>query len=328
MIESLSFGAPWAFVLLLLFPLAWWRRRRSEGLRYSRGRTAAAAGRRVGRLRAVLPYLFRGLALLCLIIALARPRTGISSVEFEADGIAIAVVVDISSSMLALDMEPLDRLEVAKKTVSDFVEGRQYDRIGLVAFAGEALTQVPVTIDYTVLQGAIERLEVGMLEDGTAIGTALATATNRLRRTPGESKVIILLTDGENNRGEVDPITAARAAATFGVKSYTIGVGREGVAPVPIGRGPFGTEYANMPVRIDEGLLRRIAEITGGRYFRATNAEALAGIYEQIDELERTPVSVTQYVDFAERYRPFVLLCAALLIAEWGLRARRYPLYV
>lgn len=323
----LTFHSPWALLLLLVFPVWWLWRRKPGGFRYSRASTAAQASRTVSRWLARLPYVLRGLAVLCLIVALARPRTGVATVEVEAEGIAIALVVDVSSSMLALDMQPLDRLEVAKQTVLEFVDGRQYDRIALVAFAGEALTQVPVTIDYDVLKGAVERLNVGMLEDGTAIGTALATATNRLRRTPGSSRVAILLTDGENNRGEVDPVTAARAAATYGVKTYTIGVGREGVAPVPIGRGPFGTEYANMPVRIDEDLLRKIAEITGGRYFRATNAETLDEIYSQIDELEKTPVNVRRYIAFAERYRPFVLLAGLLLLTEWGFRVRRYPLY-
>lgn len=266
--------------------------------------------------------------MLALVIALARPRTGEATVEVEAEGIAIALVVDVSSSMLALDMQPNDRLTVAKSTVLEFVRNRKYDRIALVAFAGEALTQVPVTIDYPILEDAIQNLDVNMLEDGTAIGTALATATNRLRRTPGASKVVILLTDGENNQGEVDPVTAARAAAAYDIKTYTVGVGSEGVAPVPIGRGPFGTEYANMPVRLDEELLRRIASITGGQYFRATNARALDEIYRQIDELEKTPVNVRSYVEFSERYRPFVILAALLLLAEWTLRTRRYPLYV
>ncbi len=277
---------------------------------------------------AQLPYALRALAILALVVALARPRTGEATVEVEAEGIAIALVVDISSSMLALDMQPNDRLTVAKSTVLEFVRNRQYDRIALIAFAGEALTQVPVTIDYPILEAAIENLDVNLLEDGTAIGTALATATNRLRRTPGESKVVILLTDGENNQGEVDPITAARAAAAYEIKTYTVGVGSEGVAPVPIGRGPFGTEYANMPVRLDEELLRRIADITGGQYFRATNARALDEIYKQIDELEKTPVNIRSYVEFKERFRPLVLLAALLVLTEWALRVRRYPLYV
>ncbi len=324
----MMFETPWAFALLLIFPVWLMLKKEGAGFRYSRGETAARAGRGFSRGFAQLPYALRGLALIALIIALARPRTGEDTVEVEAEGIAIALVVDLSSSMLALDMQPDDRLTVAKRTVLEFVRNRKYDRIALVAFAGEALTQVPVTIDYSILEEAILALDVNMLEDGTAIGTALATATNRLRRTPGESKVVILLTDGENNQGEVDPITAARAAAAYDIKTYTVGVGSEGVAPVPIGRGPFGVEYANMPVRIDEQLLRRIAEITGGQYFRATNARALDEIYRQIDELEKTPVNVRSYVEFRERFRPFVLLAGLLLLAEWAVRSRRYPLYV
>lgn len=324
----MTFQSPWAFVLLLVFPLWWLWRGQRGGFRYSRGATAARAGRRIGRALAGLPYAFRGLAVLALIVALARPQTGVTTEEIEAEGIAIALVVDVSSSMLALDMQSRDRLEVAKRTVLEFVKNRQHDRIALVAFAGEALTQVPVTIDYAVLDRAIEDLSTDLLEDGTAIGTALATATNRLRRTPGASRVVILLTDGENNRGEVDPITAARAAAAYGIRTYTVGVGSEGVAPVPIGPGPLGTEYANMRVRLDEDLLRRIATITGGQYFRATNARALEEIYRQIDELEKTPVNIHRYVEFKERFRLFVLLAGFLLLAEWILRLRRYPLYV
>lgn len=324
----MTFEAPWAFALLVVFPLwSLWRKERA-GFRYSRGVVAERAGRRIGRWLSALPGVLRGLAVLSLIVALARPQTGVTTEEVEAEGIAIALVVDISSSMLALDMQPLDRLAVAKRTVQEFVMNRQYDRIALVAFAGEALTLVPVTIDYPVVQRAIQNLEVDLLEDGTAIGTALATATNRLRRAPGSSKVVILLTDGENNRGEVDPITAARAAAAYDIRTYTVGVGSEGVAPVPIGPGPLGTEYANMRVRLDEDLLRRIASITGGQYFRATNARALEEIYREIDQLEKTPVNVRRYVEFSEHFRPFVLLAGLLLIAEWAFRARRYPLYV
>jgi len=324
----MTFQSPWAFVLLAIFPLWWLWRKDRGGFRYSRGDVAARAGRRIARWLAALPSVLRGLALLSLIVALARPQTGVTQEEVEAEGIAIALVVDISSSMLALDMQPLDRLEVAKNTVLEFVKNRHYDRIALIAFAGEALTQVPVTIDYQILERAIQNLQVDMLEDGTAIGTALATATNRLRRTPGSSKVVILLTDGENNRGEVDPVTAARAAAAYGIRTYTVGVGSEGVAPVPIGPGPLGTEYANMRVRLDEDLLRRIASITGAQYFRATNARALEEIYRQIDELEKTPVNIRRYVEFSEHFRPFVLLAGLLIVAEWLFRVRRYPLYV
>lgn len=324
----MSFESPWAFLLLVGFPAWWLWRRERGGFRYSRGDVAERASRRLNRWMARLPSVLRALAIVALILALARPRTGIATEEVEAEGIAIALVMDISSSMLALDMQPLDRLEVAKRTVLEFVKDRHYDRIALIAFAGEALTQVPVTIDYDVLESAIENLNVNLLEDGTAIGTALATAANRLRRTPGSSRVAILLTDGENNRGEVDPITAARAAAAYRIKTYTIGVGSEGVAPVPIGPGPLGTEYANMRVHLDEDLLRRIADITGGQYFRATNARALEQIYEQIDELEKTPVNVRRYIEFSEHFRPFVLLAGLLLLLEWLFRVRRHPLHV
>lgn len=324
----MSFESPWAFLLLVGFPAWWLWRRERGGFRYSRGDVAERASRRLNRWMARLPSVLRALAIVALILALARPRTGIATEEVEAEGIAIALVMDISSSMLALDMQPLDRLEVAKRTVLEFVKDRHYDRIALIAFAGEALTQVPVTIDYDVLESAIENLNVNLLEDGTAIGTALATAANRLRRTPGSSRVAILLTDGENNRGEVDPITAARAAAAYRIKTYTIGVGSEGVAPVPIGPGPLGTEYANMRVHLDEDLLRRIADITGGQYFRATNARALEQIYGQIDELEKTPVNVRRYIEFSEHFRPFVLLAGLLLLLEWLFRVRRHPLHV
>jgi Ca-activated chloride channel family protein len=217
-------------------------------------------------------------------------------------------------------------LTVAKQKVREFVNGREYDRIGLVAFAGEALTQVPVTIDYAVIFQALEQLQAGtqMLEDGTAIGTAIATAANRLRRAPVESKVIILMTDGDNNRGEIDPITAARAAEAFDIRIYTIGVGSDGVAPIPIASGPFGIQYANLPVHIDEDLLREIADLTGGRYFRATNEAALDSVYHQIDNLEKSSVEVRRYVNYTPRYLPFLVIAMLALLAEWGLRASRW----
>ena len=323
----MSLATPWALLLLLVLPLwAWWQRRQRAGFRHPRvglvEQIQRAPRRWVGR----LPYLLRGALLAALVLAVARPRTGTTVVETESEGIAIVLAVDISSSMLALDMTPRDRLEAAKETVGEFVRARPYDRLGLVAFAGEALTQVPVTVDHGVVRQAVANLQVGQLEDGTAIGTAIATAANRLRHAPGESKVIVLLTDGENNRGEIDPLTAAQAAAAYGVRIYTIGVGRDGVAPVPVARGPFGFEYANMPVRIDETLLRRVAETTGGQYFRATNAQALSDIYERIDVLERTPVSVRRTVEYSDYGKWWLALAVGLLLAEWLVRARRHSL--
>jgi Ca-activated chloride channel family protein len=229
--------------------------------------------------------------------------------------------------MLAEDFAPHNRLRVAKQQVTRFVGARQYDRIGLVAFAGEALTQVPITIDYPVLYQAIDQLRAGvnMLEDGTAIGTAIATAANRLRRVPGESRVMILMTDGENNRGEIDPLTAARAAAVFGIRIYTIGVGSEGVAPIPVATGPGGrVQYATLPVHIDEELLGRIAATTDGRYFRATDEASLDSIYGEIDRLEKSTVQVSRHVSYTPRHLPFLLLGALALLAEWSLLASRW----
>lgn len=324
---SFGFQHPWVLLLLLGLPAfrVWAGRRRPPALTWSRAGTLAPLAGRGSRWLGALPGWLRALAAAALIVAMAGPRTGTSAMDVQAEGIAIVLTVDVSSSMLAEDFAPDNRLEVARRKVADFVRGRSYDRIGMVAFAGEALTQVPITIDYGVLFRALEELEVGMLEDGTAIGTALATAANRLRRVPGESKVVILMTDGENNRGEIDPLTAAQAADAYGIKVYTIGVGSEGVAPMPIGRTVFGQyQYANVEVHIDEALLRQIADITGGRYFRATNAEALDSIYHQIDRLERTEVEVRRWVDYTPRYLPFLLLGIMLLAAEWTLRASRW----
>jgi Ca-activated chloride channel family protein len=326
---SLDFASPWLLALLLLLPagaIAAKRVARRPAIVHSRGALLARVAHSGAARLARVPGWLRGAVLAALIIALAGPRTGASMVNVDAEGIAIVLVVDVSSSMLAEDFAPRNRLAVAKEKVASFVRGRRYDRIGLVSFAGEALTQVPITIDYPVIYQALEQLQAGtqQLEDGTAIGTAIATAANRLRRVPGESKVLILMTDGENNRGEIDPITAAQAAAAYGMKIYTIGVGSEGLAPIPIATGPFGLQYATLPVHIDEELLREMAQLTGGRYFRATNEAALDSIYQQIDRLEKTTVEVRRYREYTPRYLPFVLLAGLALLAEWALRASRW----
>jgi Ca-activated chloride channel homolog len=234
------------------------------------------------------------------------------------------LVVDLSSSMLAEDFHPQNRLQVAKEQVSRFIRGRQHDRIGMVAFAGEALTQVPLTVDYAVLHRAVQQLHIGLLEDGTAIGTAIATAANRLRRAEG-SRVMILLTDGENNRGEIDPLTAARAASAYDIRIHTIAVGSEGTAPIPVGRGPFGGyQYANLPVSIDEELLQEISGLTGGSYFRATDEAALDRVYRDIDALEKATVEVRTHTRYTPRHLPLLLLAALALLGEWGLLASRW----
>jgi Ca-activated chloride channel family protein len=256
-------------------------------------------------------------------VAAAQPRTGARATSVPRDGIDIALAIDISSSMLAEDFQPQNRIEVAKDKLKRFVLGRTSDRVGLVAFSGEALTQVPLTTDYPILLAAIEQLQVGQLEDGTAIGTAIATAANRLRNAPGRSRVMIVLTDGENNRGAIDPRTAAHAAGTFGIRIYTIGVGSEGMAPVPVGRGVFGLRYENRPVKIDEALLTEIASATGGRYFRARDAAALQAIYEQIDRLERSVVKAAAYQRYTERYHWPLLLGLVALLLEVAVRAKR-----
>lgn len=320
---NFGFERPWALLVLpLALFLGWWLvARPPAALRFSRVADLPAGDRLLGLL-AQAPEWLRAGAIVALAIALAGPRTGVSSIEIDAEGIAAVVALDISSSMLAEDFAPDNRFTVARRQVADFIRGRTYDRIGLVAFSGEALTQVPITIDYAVLFRALEGLRVGQLEDGTAIGTAIATAANRLRRAPGESRVIILMTDGENNRGEVDPLTAARAAAAFGIKVYAIGVGSEGVAQMPIGRDLFGRfQYATVEVHIDEELLTEIADLTGGRYYRATDAAALDSIYGEIDRLETTEVEVRSFVAFTPRYLPFLLAAALLFLLELGLRA-------
>jgi Ca-activated chloride channel family protein len=311
-----TFARPWLLLLLLGLLVWWWRRRRGvvRAGRYSDVSSPAAVSARLWWV--ALPPLFRGLSIAALILAAAGPRVGGDTVEVKQEGIAIVITIDISSSMLAEDFTPSNRLAVAQRQAVAFIRGRSADRIGLVAFAGEALTQVPVTLDYPVIEQAVMDLKIGSLEDGTAIGSGLATAVNRLRRAPDKSKVVLLLTDGENNRGLIDPRTAAATAAAYGIKVYTIGVGTIGEAPIPTGRGLGGFRYELLPVRIDEPLLREIASKTGGRYFRARDSEALSRIFRQIDELEKSPIQVTRYTKYEEATRPLILLGLAALALE------------
>lgn len=323
---GVNFAHPLALLLLLLLPFWWWWRRRGAQRQDAipfplTGLLARGPRPRLGWTR-VLPWL-RVVAVAGFIVAVAQPRSGARSTRVASEGIDIALAVDISSSMLAEDFQPQNRMEVAKDKLKRFVLGRKSDRVGLVAFSGEALTQVPLTTDYPVLLAAIDNLQVGQLEDGTAIGTGIATAANRLRTAPGRSRVLVLMTDGENNRGAIDPRTAAQAAGAFGIRIYAIGVGSEGMAAVPVGRSLFGLRYENRPVKIDEALLTEIATATGGRYFRAKDADALQRIYEQIDTLERSIVEQRAFVRYTERFRWPLAVGLMALLGELFILARR-----
>ena len=319
----LQFAQPLWLLLLLLLPVWWFlaRRRKPSAIVFSRV-PVLARGPRAGRGISKTLALLRNLALVSGIVALARPRSGARAETSTSEGINMVIAFDISSSMLAMDFQPQNRLEVARAKIKQFVQSRSSDRIGIVAFSGEALTQVPLTTDYPVVQSALDNLQPGQLEDGTAIGTAIATAANRLKDAPGKSRVLIVLTDGVNNRGAIDPRTAARAAAQFGIKIYGIGVGTEGMAPVPVGRGLFGLRYEMQKVEIDDALLTDISTSTGGRYFRARDPAALQAITEQINRLERTPVRSRTYVRYSELFRwplgaMLTLLAAELVLLSW-----------
>jgi Ca-activated chloride channel family protein len=251
----------------------------------------------------------------------------VTSETLLTQGIDIVMVMDVSSSMLAEDLEP-NRLEAAKAVAADFVGGRRNDRIALVAFAGQAFTQAPLTLDYSVVQSLLGELQVGIIEDGTAVGMGLGTAVKRLQASDVESKVVILLTDGRSNRGEIGPVTAAQMAQALGVRVYAIGVGTRGEARVPVPDPLGGTRLMPMRVDIDEPTLREIAELTGGQYFRATDNESLSSIYEEIDQLERTEIEVQNFTQYAERFPAILALGLILLLLEIGLSQtvlRRLP---
>ena len=315
----LSWAHPWWLLVLLALP-ALWLGRGGAGLRYPRAGELGGGRSWLG----ALPGLLRTLALAALVLALARPRTVGGVLEEHGSGIPIVVALDVSSSMLAQDFQPRDRLEVAKETTARFIAGRPDDPIGLVAFAGEALTLVPVTTYDPILLNALKSLRVGLLADGTAMGDGLAIAVDRVRRVPGRDRVVVLLSDGESNRGLVEPTAAAQAAAAFGVRVYTIGVGSRGTAPVPVERDSAGLRYAPSAVGLDEALLQRIAALTGGEYFRATDAQALRTIFQRIDRLVHVPVESRRRILYREWYLPLLLLAAAALAAEWLLKASRW----
>ena len=309
--------AGWPYlVLLLAIPAGWWLMRAGR-IRLPYPDIGGVAHRGGGsRFWWILPPLLRSAALALVVITLANPVRVWEQVESEREGVAVVLAVDISSSMLAEDFRPDNRIEVAKREVIRFVEGRESDWIGLVAFAGEAVTMVPGTLDHNVVTTAVERLEAGQLRDGTAIGVALATAANRLRDLDPESRIVILLTDGDNNSGNISPEEATAAAAACGIRVYTIGVGRDGVAPVPVARTAFGYQYANIRVNVNDELLERMATETGGLYFRATDPEGLTRIYERIDELEATPIKEVRTEQRVGMRRELLLAATGLVMLE------------
>ena len=265
-----------------------------------------------------IPFALRMAAIAVLIIILARPQSTNSWQNTSTEGIDIVMAMDISSSMLAQDFKP-NRLEASKDVAASFINGRPNDNIGLVVFAAESFTQCPLTTDHTVLLNLFKDIQPGIIQDGTAIGLGLANAVSRIKDSQAKSKVIILLTDGVNNAGEIAPVTAAEIAKTFGIRVYAIGVGTQGTAPYPF-QTAFGVQYQDIPVEIDEPTLKQIAATTGGQYFRATDNTSLKEIYSEIDKMEKTKISVQQYSKKQEEYKNWALLLFALLLVEILLR--------
>lgn len=265
-----------------------------------------------------LSLALRCLALIALIVALARPQSSLSWRNTTTEGIDIMIASDISGSMLAEDFQP-NRLEAGKQIAIDFIKARPNDRIGLVVFSGESFTQCPLTIDHDVLINLYADIHNGMIQDGTAIGMGLATAVNRLKDSQAKSKVVILLTDGSNNTGSIPPITAAEIAKQFNVRVYTVGIGKNGYALYPV-QTPLGVQYQKLKADIDEVTLKKIADITGGRYFRATDNDALKGIYERIDQLEKAKIDVTQFHKKTELFWPFAFIALFFLLLEFIIR--------
>ncbi|MBT8386917.1 MAG: VWA domain-containing protein [Ignavibacteria bacterium] len=322
MFDGVTFAYPWVLYFLLSIPLliAWYLfkgMKSQSSVTYSSLRIFKDVPSTFRERLRHLPIFFRLMAIGLLIIALARPQSFTSGKNVSTEGIDIAMVLDISGSMRAEDLKP-NRLDAAKIVIDEFVEGRISDRIGLVVFARDAFTQCPLTIDYSVLRNLLLDIRSGMIEDGTAIGNAIANGVNRLKESDAKSRTIILLTDGVNNSGEVDPISAAEIAKTFGIRIYTIGVGTRGEAPYPV-KTPFGTRYQMVPVEIDEDVLQQIAGITDGQYFRATNNRALQNIYEKIDELEKTKIEITSYKNASEMFYSWLGLGLLFILVELGI---------
>jgi Ca-activated chloride channel family protein len=330
--ENFTFENPSWFWLLLSIPLAvfwYWKKRDQENASLKMSSTQGFKKSTLAKLRPLL-FILKMLALVLLTIAMAKPRTvDVRTKVKKTEGIDIIMAVDISASMLARDLEP-NRLEALKKVAINFIEGRPNDRIGLVIYAGESYTKTPLTSDKSIIFNAINDLEYTQnIEGGTAIGMGLATSVNKLKDSKAKSKVIILLTDGENNAGFIDPKTATQLATEYDIKTYTIGVGSNGMALSPVGikaNGQF--EYRNMEVKIDEALLKTIAESNGGKYFRATDNQKFEAIYEEIDALEKTEIEEFKFYNYDEKYRLFLILAGGLLFIEFLLKHTLFRSFV
>lgn len=321
--QHLSFAQPYYFLLLLLLPLIFWwqwknkvKQEASFRLSTLQSIKALKPSWRV-RFRPFLIVL-RGIAFVALVVALARPQSSNVSESVDSDGIDIVLSIDVSGSMMAEDLKP-NRIEAAKKVATDFVDKRANDRIGLVIFSGESFTQCPITIDHNIVKEQIDAMKSGMLQDGTAIGMGLATAVDRLRNSKAKSKIIILLTDGVNNTGLIDPSTALEIAKAYKLRVYCIGVGSRGEAPYPV-QTPMGIQKQMVPVEIDEALLKNISSQTGGKYFRATSNNSLSSIYKEIDQLEKSKVEVSSFKHFTDLFLPFALIALVCLALEMLLR--------
>jgi Ca-activated chloride channel homolog len=316
---NVTFAAPAFLYALAVIPflIAWYVRRQrtiTSSLRYSTLLPFASVGPTARERLRHVPFAIRMVVIAAALVALARPQTTSAGENVYTEGIDIAMLLDISGSMLAEDFQP-NRIEAAKDVAQNFIDGRTNDRIGLVIFAGQSFTQCPMTLDYRVLKSLVRTVRPGVVEDGTAIGMAIAQGVNRLKDTKSKSKVMILLTDGVNNRGEIDPLTAAQIASTFGIRIYTVGVGTQGEAPYPI-MTPFGKRYQNVPVDVDEKTLQQIAQMTDGEYFRATNNRTLKQIYAEIDQLEKTRIEVKAYRTHTELFYGWAFLALAGLLLD------------
>lgn len=324
----MTFHSPaYLFLLLFLVPvIGWyvWRRRDRQASLHVSDTTVLARQPRSLRVWLIhVPFALRVLTITLLSIALARPQLSNRWQSQSTEGIDIMMALDVSGTMLAEDLKP-NRLEAAKEVATDFVINRPNDNIGLVVFAGESFTQCPLTTDHAVLVNLFQSVKFGLIDDGTAIGLGLANSVNRMKDSPTKSKVIILLTDGSNNRGDITPQTAAEIAKTYGIRVYAVGVGSYGQARVPV-QTPYGTQYMMMDSEFDEGTLKNIAQTTGGEYFRATDNKSLKRIYEQIDQLEKSKIRVREYSKRSENFMPFLyaaLICLLLdiLIRHFALR--------